>query len=278
MGQLCLLFSSIFSFSHLPNKSFPLTSSFQISILLLYPFFLTPFCYLLPYFSLFMSDCYKSQLESARCVKPIYWCRIVVKESAAFTADSKQGVWVANAQILDHELPTGFQTKVFKGRIGKRVAVCKINRWTLFWLVVGGVIGTQHHQPSPTDLEPTYLWSAPSYLLPYVVGFIICKSSWRIWLRRDLSSGRNMFGVLANFCFFSLENSTVSFTGLRLGIPGSWGPLWICQFSSLCSFQFASVASWAAPPSLSPLMDVALLSLLLQGGCYCLILPISLVS
>ena len=48
--------------------------------------------------------------------------------------------------------------------------------------------------------------------------------------------------------------------------------------SSLCSFQFASVASWAASPSLSPLMDVALLSLLLQGGCYCLILPISLMS
>ena len=46
-----------------------------------------------------------------------------MKESAAFSEESKQGVWVANAQILDPELPTGFQGKMFKGRMGKRVAV-----------------------------------------------------------------------------------------------------------------------------------------------------------
>ena len=119
---------------------------------------------------------------------------------------------------------------------------------------------------------------------PQLPSSICCRFYYLQIILKDMAQKRfviwkNTFGVLANFCFFFLENSAVNFMGLRLGIHVSWGPLWTCQFSSPCSFQFASIASWAASPSPCPLMDVALLlSLLLQGGCYCLLLLISLMS
>ena len=128
-----------------------------------------------------------------------------MKESAAFPAGTKQGVWVANAQILAPECPTVFQGKVFKDRIGKRIVLCKIRKSTFFFLVVGEIWDS-------TSSVFLSSWSGVSLLVvstrltSICVGFIICKSFWRIWLRRDLSSGRNMFGVLASIFFSFLKN------------------------------------------------------------------------
>ena len=52
--------------------------------------------------SLRLSFCYWIRLGSAHlhAVKPVYWCRVVVKESAAFVAAAKQGEQAAHVQML----------------------------------------------------------------------------------------------------------------------------------------------------------------------------------
>ena len=115
--------------------------------------------------------------------------------------------------------PLSFR-KVFKDRMGKRIVLCKIKKSTFFFLVVGEIWDS-------TSTVFLSSWSSVSLLVvstrltsSICVGFIICKSFWRIWLRRDLSSGRNMFGVLENVFFFLFWKIGSHFYGAQMSYPG----------------------------------------------------------
>ena len=57
----------------------------------------------------------------------------------------------------------GFQGKVFKGRMRERFWGYVINSWTFFWLVIGEVIESEHHQQSGFNWSGSMcLWAAYS--------------------------------------------------------------------------------------------------------------------
>lgn len=206
MGQLCLFFSSIFFFStSLINLSALLAHSRFLSFSF-NPSFLTPFCYLLPYFSLFMSGCYKSQLESARC-KAKHWCGLWWRKVQHFSEDSKQGVWVANAQILILNSQLAFREKCLKA--GWVRGCCMLDQQVItFWLVVGGVIGT--HIINLLQL----IWSPPAcVIVPQLPSPICCGFHYLQIILKDMAQKR--FVIWKEYvwspgklCFFFLKLSS----------------------------------------------------------------------
>ena len=100
-------------------------------------------------------------------VKPSYWHRVAMKESAAFTAGCQ-------ARSLGSQCSKGpnflvvLMERFFKTELGRGAVGCMISWWTFFWLVGGEVIRSQHHQPSGSN------WSGISMF----VGSIQLTSTW----------------------------------------------------------------------------------------------------
>ena len=77
----------------------------------------------------------------------------------------KEGLMLKKPKYTFH---SGFQGRVFKGKVRERVSECLISLWTSFWLVGGEVtgwyFGSQHIiLLVPTSLESVCWWSALNF-------------------------------------------------------------------------------------------------------------------
>ena len=95
-----------------------------------------------------------------RTVKPTYWHRLMMKESAAFIAGTKQG---AQASLKTPDSTMTFREMVLNTGWGRGWGVCD-QLMDVFWLVGGEVISSQYHQASGFyDRVSTTQWTSSTW-------------------------------------------------------------------------------------------------------------------
>ena len=86
---------------------------------------------------------YQTWVHSPCTIKPIYWHRVVVKESTVFIA-GRQARSSGQLVLKTPKLPMGFRKAILKARWGRGVPGCVISSCTILWLVDGEVTGQSH--------------------------------------------------------------------------------------------------------------------------------------
>ena len=126
-----------------------------------------------------------------------------------------------------------FQGKVFKDRVREEGCVCVISSWTFFWLVVGEVIRSQHHQPSSSNWPEVYMLLGSIKLTSFTCwGFQCLHNSSKDMAQNIIYSPwggtkSHWLCLMANlllFCFAWLFLSFFIFSLLWLNLLfGTWG-------------------------------------------------------
>ena len=133
----------------------------------------------------FICKCITEPKLTSACpqaVKPVYWHKVVIKESAVFIATVRQGV--QSSYCWKALNPSGYQWKIFTGRVSEKVLGCMTSSWTFLWLVGGEIIKNQHYQPSGSNWSVVHVLVGRIQLISSTWwGFVYLQNNLRIWLR-----------------------------------------------------------------------------------------------